>query len=214
MNNMKKFFSSIPLLLLAALALQLTSCREYETYAEQKEKERKNIQSFIDRGGLDGRDINVITYEEFCAKDSTTDVSKNEYVLFSDKGVYMQIVRKGEGKAQNKGENRNYLCRFIEYSIADADTTVGNLFSAVPDKFICKRTGDSYSASFTYGFMYAAYGSAVPTGWLVAMPYLTPGRPNDKGSKVRLIVPHSEGTNTAAQYVKPYFYEITLLPEP
>lgn len=211
---MKKYYSLAMILLLGAVALQLAGCREDETYAEQKEKERKYIQSFLDDGGIDGREIKVISYADFCAQDSTTDASKNEYVLFEDKGVYMQIIRKGEGRAQKKGENRNYLCRYIEYSLADADTTSGNLYSTAPDKFICKRTGDSYSASFTYGYMYATYGSAVPTGWLVAMPYLTPGRPNDKGAKVRLIIPHSEGTSTAAQHVKPYYYEITLLPEP
>lgn len=211
---MKKSHSTIVFLLLCAAGLQLAGCREYETYAEQKEKERKYIQSFIKDGGIDGREINVITFEEFCAHDSTTDVAKNEYVLFEDNGVYMQIVRKGEGRAQRRGENRNYLCRYYEYSIADADTTSGNLYATAPDKFICRRTGDSYSASYTYGYMYATYGSAVPSGWLVPMPYITPGRPNDKGAKVRLIVPHSEGTSVSAQYVKPYFYEITILPEP
>ena len=119
---MKKYYSLAMILLLGAVALQLAGCRDYETYAEQKEKERKYIQSFLDDGGIDGREIKVISYADFCAQDSTTDASKNEYVLFEDKGVYMQIIRKGEGRAQKKGENRNYLCRYIEYSLADADT--------------------------------------------------------------------------------------------
>ena len=190
------------------LAVVLGSCQDYETYAEQKEKERNHINDFIAEHG-----IKVIDMETFVANDSTTDVSKNEYVLFDDKGVYMQIVRKGEGEMMQDGDRGVFMARYLEYNIADADTISGNLYAATPDYFTCERKGDTYSASFTQGYMYGIYGSAVPKGWLLPLSYITPGRPNDKAAKVRLIVPHGEGTSLAAQYVYPTYYEITYIPE-
>ena len=88
-----------PFILYAILLLigVLTSCDNGETYAEQKEKELKAITSFLSRD-ITIRDangeifcpigtINPISEEQFLAQDSMTDVSKNEYVLFSNSGV-------------------------------------------------------------------------------------------------------------------------------
>ena len=192
----------------ALLAVVLASCEDYETYAEQKEKERAHINDFIMERG-----IKVIDMETFIANDSTTDVSENEYVLFEDKGVYMQIVRKGEGEMMQDGDRGVFMARYVEYNIAQGDTISGNLYASSPDYFTCERNGDTYSASFTQGYMYGIYGSAVPKGWLLPLSYITPGRPNDNAAKVRLIVPHGEGTSNAAQYVYPTYYEITYIPE-
>ena len=157
--------------------------------------------------------ITVISMETFEAQGDSTSVEKNEFVLFEDKGVYMQIVRKGEGKMMEDGDRGVYMARYLEYNIADADTISGNLYASAPDKFTCERKGDTFSASFTYGYMYGIYGSTVPKGWMLPLSYITPGRPNDKAAKVRLIVPHGEGTSLAAQYVYPTYYEITYIPE-
>lgn len=130
---MKKTFNDFVLPVVMVLALLLTGCHDYETYAEMKEKEYKNINEFIK-----DNDIQLITYEQFCAQDSMTDVSKNEYVpitVSTTSGacdVFMQIVRKGEGRYQRKGENRNMLVRYYEYSIADRDTVMGNLYAQTP----------------------------------------------------------------------------------
>ncbi len=196
----------IVLAILSAIAW--CSCEDYETYAEQKEKEKNHIYDFIDE-----QDITVIDMETFEANGQVTDTAKNEFVLFEDKGIYMQIVRKGEGKMMEPGDRGVFMARYLEYNIADGDTISGNLYASTPDKFTCERKGDTFSASFTQGYMYAIYGSAVPKGWLLPFSYITPGRPNDKAAKVRLIVPHSEGTSTAAQYVYPTYYEITYIPE-
>ncbi|MBR6628544.1 MAG: DUF4827 domain-containing protein [Bacteroidaceae bacterium] len=196
----------IVLAILSAIAW--CSCEDYETYAEQKEKEKNHIYDFIDE-----QDITVIDMETFEANGQVTDTAKNEFVLFKDKGVYMQIVRKGEGEMMEPGDRGVFMARYLEYNIADGDTISGNLYASTPDKFTCERKGDTFSASFTQGYMYAIYGSAVPKGWLLPFSYITPGRPNDKAAKVRLIVPHSEGTSTAAQYVYPTYYEITYIPE-
>jgi hypothetical protein len=194
--------------LIALLTIGFSSCKEYETYADQKEKERKHINEFIKDQG-----IKVISKEAFEAKGQKTDTATNEFVLFEDKGIYMQIVRKGEGEMMKDGTRGVYLTRYLEYNIAEGDTISGNLYSSVPDKFICERKGDTFSALFTYGHMYGIYGSSVPKGWLLPLSYITPGRPNDKAAKVRLIVPHGESTSLAAQYVYPTYYEITYIPE-
>lgn len=196
----------IVLAILSAIAW--CSCEDYETYAEQKEKEKNHIYDFIDE-----QDITVIDMETFEANGQVTDTAKNEFVLFEDKGIYMQIVRKGEGKMMEPGDRGVFMARYLEYNIANGDTISGNLYASTPDKFTCERKGDTFSASFTQGYMYAIYGSAVPKGWLLPFSYITPGRPNDKAAKVRLIVPHSEGTSTAAQHVYPTYYEITYIPE-
>lgn len=190
------------------LVVGLASCKKYETYADQKANERKHINEFIKDQG-----IKVISMETFNANGQVTDTAKNEFVLFADKGVYMQIVRKGEGKMMEDGERAVFLARYLEYNIEEGDTISGNLYASAPEKFICERKGDTFSASFTTSGLYGNTDSSVPSGWLLPLSYVTPGRPNDKAAKVRLIVPHGEATSLAAQYVYPTYYEITYIPE-
>lgn len=205
MNRMRKYIFVAAMTMIATL---WCSCDDVETYAEMKEKEKAHIEDFISEQG-----IKVITKAEF-EKDTITEVEKNEFVLFEDKGVYMQIVRRGEGKMMEDGDRTVFMARYLEQNIETGDTISANLYAS-PDYFTCKREGDSFTASFTQGYMLNVYGSsAVPSGWLVPFSYITPGRPNDKGAKVRLIVPHGQGTTTASQYVYPTYYEITYIPEP
>ena len=86
---MKKISSLLALLIAMLL---VSSCKDHETYADQKKKERAAINAYIQKQG-----IKVITESEFL-KDTITDVSKKEFVLFDNTGVYMQIVRKGWAK--------------------------------------------------------------------------------------------------------------------
>ena len=79
--------------------LCLSSCSDDDTYADQKKRERKVIESFLkrDMAILDEEGdticyvgkINPITEAQFYAQDSTTNLEKNEYVLFSGTGLYM-----------------------------------------------------------------------------------------------------------------------------
>lgn len=189
---------------LVAIGATFQACDDGETYADMKEKERKAIDAFIKSEG-----INVISLEQFYAQDSITDTLKNEYVLFKDNGVYMQIVRKGVGKPIADGERAEVISRYYEVNIKEGDTLTGNLYDASnPDMLTIENKSGSYSGSFTSGYMYSAYGSPVPAGWLVPIPYLNIGRKHPI-AKVRLIVPHSEGQSTASSYVYPCFYEIT-----
>ncbi len=57
---------------------------------DQLERETEAINSFIVK-----KRINVISEEQFAKQGNTTDATKNQYVLFPNTGVYMQIVEKG-----------------------------------------------------------------------------------------------------------------------
>lgn len=196
-------------LLFALLAVGATfqACDDTETYADMKEKEREAIEAYIKSEG-----IKVISLEQFYAQDSTTDVSQNEYVLFKDNGVYMQILRKGEGKPIADGVRMELIARYYEVNIKEMDTLTGNPFdSSNPDKLTVENKSGNYSGSFTAGYMLSAYGSPVPSGWMVPLPYLRFKKtlPGNDIPKVRLIVPHSEGQSTASSYVYPCLYDIS-----
>ncbi len=199
------------LLMMPVAAILLWACDDEKTYSEMKEHERRVVKSFITEQG-----INVISYKEFVENDSTTDYENNEYVLIDD--VYMQIVRnpKGEEGARRMkdGETLNIIARFSEYNIAEGDTVLGNLYdSDNPDIMRVTLNSGTYSATFTSGYMFARYGSAVPTGWLTPLPYIWLTRRQSQVAKVNLIVPHTKGTSTASSYVYPCFYQITFTPE-
>ena len=81
------------------------------------------------------------------------------------------------------------------------------------DKMSVTRNGTTITASFLGGMMVQYHGStSVPGGWLVPLNYVKIGRPenlDEETAKVRLIVPHSQGTADASSSVVPCFYEIS-----
>ena len=192
------------------LGVFLQSCNNGKTYAEMKEEEREAIKRFIELN-----DIQVIDEEQFAEQDSMTRVEANEYVLFEESGVYMQVVDLGKGERLSDGRHE-MLVRYLEERIVEDGTTdtlslntMANIYPH-PDEFILTKSKNSISASFSSGAMYDTHGSAyVPTGWLLPLNYLKVGRETSARSKVRLIVPHSEGTSTASGEVFPCYYEIT-----
>lgn len=190
---------------LVAVSVMVISCNDDETYAEQKEREAKNIKKWISK-----HDINVISMSEFL-QDTITDTVRNEYVLFPDNGVYMQIVNRGDGRILLPDEMWTMNARFVEVYVSSEDTMTMNLYQQVPDEFYIKRTGDNYTASFTSGIMASVYGTSVPSAWIMAFPFIKPGVLNGKSAaKVRLIVPHTSGTQAASASVYPTFYEISI----
>lgn len=210
--NMRKLIFSV---LCVVCVASFMACNDTETYAEQKEKERSAINKYIADSA-----VNVISEAKFFAQDSTTDVSKNEFVLFESSGVYMQIIRKGCGEKLKDGETATVLCRFTERNLkkgADSiQLTNENLtYSSIPEKMSVKNTSGTFSASFEKGasIMYYAYGStSVPSGWLTPLTYINLGRlvnDGDEIAKVRLIVPHTQGQAYASQNVYPCLYDIT-----
>ncbi len=216
--TMKRIF--YPLMLLSVLLM--TACDKVETYADMKEKEQDAISRFISSQG-----ITVIDEATFNAQGQTTNVNANQYVRFSRNGVYMQIVRKGSGEKLEEKKNVVLLSRFLEKNLLTDQIVIRNDIhsyisltgvgtvdvSQYLDKMNVMRTGTNFTASFISGMMYQYHGSAtVPSGWLVPLNYINVGYTegeNDEVSKVRLIVPHSQGTADASSSVTPYYYEIT-----
>ena len=225
---MKKYIPFI--LFLLSYGVCLTSCDDEETYAEQKEKEYNLIQKFLKRDVVIydsegdtlchvGR-VNVISEDQFYAQDSTTNVEKNEYVLFKRSGVYMQIVRKGSGQSIQPGESKRIMCRFLEYNILGDSVQLRNdmnYWHTHPDIIDVTNTFGTISGTFNTtvnggGAMYTTYSNVtVPNGWLLPLSYIRIGRQisADEGiAKVRLVLPHSEGQTDATTNVYPCFYEI------
>ena len=216
------------LILVLLSMVMYTSCENYETYGDKKEKERDAINRFITE-----KSINVISETVFKAQGETTDTTDNEYVRLDRTGVYMQIVRKGCGSKLEENKVVNVLCRFLEYNILEDTVLLCNnrtyyLYnsstgeridaSSYVDKMSVSRTGTTITASFISGLMRMFHSSStsVPSGWLVPLNYVNIGRPeneNDEIAKVKLIVPHSQGTAEASSSVYPCYYEITYVRE-
>lgn len=218
-NVKKLLYSVLAVCAVSTSMLTATSCNDGETYAEQKEKEKNAIGRFLSDNDFVGK-ITPITESQFYAQDSMTDLSKNEFVRFDDDGIYMQIVRKGNGptmvelakERKDSTVTRPLLCKFLEYDIEGADTTYTNIYmSSIEEEMMCTYShySRSYTAWYTAGVMYSAYGSTVPKGWLKPLNYIRLTKVAGEEAKVRLIVPHSSGTTNASGYVLPFYYEIT-----
>lgn len=208
---MKKI--SILFLCLIGLITVIASCSDDETYADKLKKERAAISKYIADSN-----VTVISESQFYEQDSTTDVSKNEFVLFSSSGVYMQIVRKGCGEKLQNGETANVLLRFTERNLLTDSLLLSNenlYYSAIVDKMTVMNTSGTYRGSFISGssLMATYYGTtSVPGGWLVPLAYINLGRPasdDDEIARVRLIVPSEQGTSTASSSVYPCLYDIS-----
>ena len=203
--NVLRYIFVLPL-----LALLFVACDDTVTYSEMKEKERDAVNKFVKDKG-----IKIISYAEFIANDSTTDVAKNEFVEIDD--VYMQIVNNPKDAADVRriadGDTRNMLVRYYEYNIIEGDTISTNSYMSEADEMRVTNKNGNYSATFTSGMMASIYGNAVPTGWLTPLNYLYFTRMQSNLAKVNLIVPHSKGTVTATTYVYPCLYSITFQPE-
>ncbi len=192
------------------LGFAFQACDNSKTYAELKEEERDAIRRFIEV-----RDIKVIDEKQFFEQDTTTNVDLNEYVLFKESGVYMQVIERGGGSLLEDGRY-DILARYEEEEITSDGTTdtlslnTWTNYYPHPDEFVLTKSGNSFSGSLgTSGAMYSAHGStSVPSAWMLVFDYITPGRKISDRSHIRLIVPHSEGTITASSQVYPTYYDI------
>lgn len=211
-DTMSKGLLFLCLLLLSATVF--TACSDDETYADQVKRERSAISAYIASSG-----VNVISEETFRNQNYTTDVSKNQFVLFESSGLYMQIVRKGTGKPIASGESAGILCRYTELNLLtdtiQANNTILPYYYRYVEKMNVTNNSGTFSGSFEKerSLMYLFYGStAIPSGWLAALPYLNFDRyvnANSEIAKVRLIVPHDIGQSYASSGVYPCLYDIT-----
>ena len=99
--------------------LCIFSCKKGETYADMKDKERDAINRFLGSNHFVGP-INVINEATFNAQGQTTNTESNQFVLFEDDGIYMQIVRKGEGQTM------------VEMAKEQADSTISKELQTDP----------------------------------------------------------------------------------
>lgn len=224
---MKHYPALFLLFVFAAVGL-FCSCDDEETYADRREKENQQIQNFLNTGvsltdtnsdtysiNVPGG-INVISESDFAAKGYTTDVSRNEYVLFNSSGVYLQILRKGPGNPLAEGETATVLVRYTEYDISSAyirSTNVLNAYAVMPDVMTCSNSYGTIQASFLSGVMKNTYDtSTVPAGWLIPLKYVNLGRQdseNEEVARVRVIVPSTQGQMDASANVYACFYDIS-----
>lgn len=228
-NGLKRSYA-LPFLISAIVCSAfMTSCKSDETYAEQKKQEKAAIENFITSNMCIMSDGDTAAYvgiivpiseAQFNAQGQVTDLLTNQYVLFENTGVYMQIIRKGTGSKLLSGQSKRIIARYLEFNILLNTIQTRNdilYFSTTPDILDVTNTYGTFTASFNTdnggGAMYRFYSSTeVPAGWLVPFSYINIGRQikeTDEISKVRLIVPHSQGTAYARQSVYPCFYEIT-----
>ena len=201
------------LIMIAAIAI-LASCNDYETYGDQKEKERNAISKFIADSS-----ITVISEDAFVQQGCKTNLTRNEFVKLDKSGVYMQIVRQGCGTKLQDGETAYLVCRCREFDMMEDTVRVITNVSyaaACPDIMRVSCTSGTFTASFTKSVAYNMYfyynSAAVPAGWLVPLTYVNVGSPEnetDEIAKVRLIVPHTQGHMSATQNVTPFYYELT-----
>lgn len=198
---------SIAVLAVALMSL-LAACDNYETYGDKKDKERKAIRNFISLRG-----IKHISEDQFREQGYTTDTAANEFVYLNNSGVYMQIVRKGSGTPLQNNENSDLIVRFLEVGLLDSISLYNDTAPYDYDVMNVRRSGATYTASFTKGLMKSTYGESVPSGWLVPFNYINVGRDghtaDEEVAKVKLIVPHTQGHSIASSYVYPYYYEIS-----
>ena len=197
-------------LLLALVGLTVfAACNDEESYADQKKEERSAIARYIADSS-----VTVINEATFAAQGYTTDVSKNEFVLFASSGIYMQIVRKGCGSPIANGKTVTVLCRFTERNLKTDSVQLSNeqdsRWDAVVDKMTVTRNSADYTGYFVKGE--SLLQAAVPQGWLMPLGFINVGRPakaGDEVARVRIIVPHDKGHAYATRYVYPCLYDLT-----
>jgi hypothetical protein len=193
-------------LIVLATVLLTSSCNDYETYSDLKNRERDAIEKFISDSSFV-----IIDEGQFHAQGDST-IGNKQFVRLTKSGIYMQLISKGIGEKIKDGETLSIICRFMEKSLFDTTKVSNNLKGSVFERDIMnvQRSGSTFTATFIEGVMLNTYGATVPEGWLVPLTYINLARRQDQLAHVRLIVPHSQGTtNNAKSNVKPYFYEIT-----
>lgn len=203
------------------------ACDDSKTYAEMLEDEKNAVNKFIKDSA-----IHVISQEEFEKQDSTTAVKGvngaqyDEYVAFSN-GIYMQVVKRGiklgedataeEIVAAEKDVfvNNDMICvRYLEKEVATGEITSFNVFleewanasdiyaSPAVFRYVLNELSSYSAGTFVELNFLWVYGTAVPQGWLLALPYIR------NGAHVRLIVPSKMGHQQAQQDVLPFYYDI------
>ncbi len=201
-------------ILLGIIALT-TACNDAETFEDKKNRHNAAISQYL----ADSK-VNIISETQFAQQNYTTDVNKNEWVLFGSNGLYMQVVRKGCGEKLKQGETATVLCRYSERNLMTNNYEASNILvsdyqKVNIDKMEVTNSSGSFEASFvssTLVTQHSLSSTSVPEAWLVPLAYINLGRPANDGdeiAKVLLIVPYEIGHSVAMSSVIPYLYDIT-----
>ena len=199
---MKKII--LALFSVCALMFIFQSCSKTRTYADRLADEKKAIDRYTKKNK-----IQTISYDEFIANDTVTDITKNQYVELQT-GLYMQIIVRGDKMDDKfKFKDRNEITvRFSEYNIMEEyETNVGNTNNPFfVDAFVLTIRDSGIRGEFVdRGNMLEIYGSkAVPSGWLIPLEYLR------SGAHIKLIVSSKLGHTLSSQQVYPYAYDLKL----
>lgn len=218
-----------------AALFAMASCSDTETYADQRNRERDSINAF-----LRNENIKVITEKQFQERWNSgvtltdTSASNNEYVLIESNGIYMQVLEQGCGDYIKQGTSEEVLVRFSEYNIntrakiCDDALTCSNNYTGVSyyvDKIKVTNTSGTFSGMFVdpswsmfcrtynYSSYTGSYSGTVPSGWFTPFTWVKIGRGNGEGEKVahvRLLIPHTYGSTSAATSVNACLYDMTL----
>ena len=114
MKKIKLFFA-----VFCTLVFCLQSCDNGKTYAEIKEEEADAINAWILN-----HNYQVISEKDFYNQDTIT--NENQFVLFEESGVYMNILQQGEGDSKLADGYYEIASRYIEVAIQTRD----EMFSA------------------------------------------------------------------------------------
>lgn len=146
------------LLFLVTLGIVLfAACSNDTTYAELREREKRQIDSFVKKGCtvidkisgdtlLHVSPIHVISEQQYRAAGNVCDLSRNDYIYLSDLEMYMQVVERGTGDMGRtvkdslghtvplrgdtiaEGTTRRIYVRYVEYNIGADSIQTANIF--------------------------------------------------------------------------------------
>lgn len=146
------------LLFLVTLGIVLfAACSNDTTYAELREREKRQIDSFVKKGCtvidkisgdtlLHVPPIHVISEQQYRAAGNVCDLSRNDYIYLSDLEMYMQVVERGTGDMGRtvkdslghtvplrgdtiaEGTTRRIYVRYVEYNIGADSIQTANIF--------------------------------------------------------------------------------------
>ncbi|MDY3266335.1 MAG: DUF4827 domain-containing protein [Phocaeicola sp.] len=220
-----------PLFIICILFCQ--GCDNGITYAEQKEIEKDAIQAWITK-----HDYKIISEEQFLKQDTITNENEfvffkenGIYMNIISRGKGKKVL--SDGRYTMVSRYIEIALSDVKDTFVAGDTLSGNMnlkhypifgnpkwsldqYMAYPDDYILTIDGSLYKAAFKEMSMmaYIYKNSTVPSGWLMPLKYIKPAKtipvlPSEDIARVKLIVPHEQGSIQASQKVYPCLYEIT-----
>ena len=129
---------------------------------------------------------------------------------------YLEIALSGIENFFVTGDTLSGNMKLKNYPVFGPENWSLPKYMTQPDDYILTIDKNTYKASFKENSMmaYVYKTASVPSGWLIPLRFLKPANsiptlPSEDIARVKLIVPHSQGSAQAMKYVYPCLYEIT-----